>query len=141
MRITTRRTVIETSGTEDAALESKVNRLGDLPLALDQISDFWSRQDTTFQEFLQLYETGPEEYVKIFEYGVFSREYEHSLATAWDASFAQLTQGAMALLDVLCFLNPDHISETILESHHGALYLRDYPRSRQSYFAARSGTV
>jgi hypothetical protein len=42
----------------------------------------------------------------------------------------------MALLDVLCSLDSDHIPDTILRNPRGALSLHDYPSPDQNYFAA-----
>jgi hypothetical protein len=135
MRGATRRLQAETSQVETEALRSIADRLGGLPLALAHISSFILSRDLTFAEFLNRYDTSNGR-TSILNEGPRIGKYENSLATTWDVSFSKLTQGAMALLDVLCFLDPDHILDTIIRNPRGALSLQDYPSSDQSYFAA-----
>jgi hypothetical protein len=114
-------------------------RLGGLPLALTQMAGVIDRRDLSFSEFLQIFE---EEDVrsKFFKLSVGNTKvrskYEHTLDTVW--ALEKLNKSSSILLDVLSLLDPDGISEVILESPLSRADLEDYPRTPAAYQDART---
>ncbi|KAI9719975.1 MAG: hypothetical protein M1812_003100 [Candelaria pacifica] len=87
------------------------NMLGGLPLALRQISGFIKQQKLTLEAFLSLYERNA---LKIHERRGGVTDYEHTISTVWELALAKLPQNAKTLQNLLAFLDPDHIEESIL---------------------------
>ena len=115
-----------------------VKALGGLPLALTQMAGIIVRRDLTFDEFTEPYneEEGREELLQLqFSQGMRQSGYEHTLASVW--ALESLKHGR-TLLEVLAFLDPDGVQETILTSSSEAVSLDGYPRTSISYQRART---
>lgn len=87
------------------------NALGGLPLALSQIGGFISQRKLPLQDFLPLYERNA---AKIDARNTGIIDYEHTLSTVWEMSLSKLSGDSLKLLNLLAFLEPDSIPETIL---------------------------
>ncbi|KAL0263689.1 hypothetical protein SLS55_002670 [Diplodia seriata] len=122
-------------------------RLGGLPLAVTQMAGIITRRDLSFAEFLAAYDEreNQEELFKTKMKNPLTRrksEYGHTLASVW--ALESLKHGR-ALLDVLSFLDPDQIPESILTAFlsrkpnsNDPPLLHDYPRSDLEYQRART---
>ena len=95
--------------TEDARAISQT--LGGLPLALTQIGGFIAQGRMRLKDFLPLYERNRS---RIDTRKPAGTDYEHTLSTVWDMSFAKLSEDSTSLLRILALLEPDGISEDIL---------------------------
>jgi hypothetical protein len=71
------------------------------------MASFIRGRNLSYNEFIQLYNADFSEIVNLNLQGV------QTLSTVW--SFEQLQSDSKALLDVLSFLEPDHISESLLQ--------------------------
>jgi hypothetical protein len=85
--------------------------LGGLPLALNQMGHFIFQRKLSLQDFIPLYERNT---AKIHGYPAKFTDYEHSLATVWEASLRSISGNASRLLKLLAFFEPDGIHEAIL---------------------------
>ncbi|KAL9631983.1 MAG: hypothetical protein Q9164_005590, partial [Protoblastenia rupestris] len=115
-----------------------VKALGGLPLALTQMAGIIVRRNLTFDEFTETYneEEGREELLQLrFSQGMRQSGYEHTLASVW--ALESLKQGR-TLLEVLAFLDPDGVKETILTSSPESVSLDGYPETSISYQRART---
>lgn len=95
--------------------------LGGLPLALAQIGGFIAQRRMRLKDFLPLYERNRTRIDARKPVGI---DYEHTLSTVWDMSFAKLSDDSMSLLKILALLEPDGVSEDILL--HGAEGLDEF---------------
>ncbi|KAH7304982.1 P-loop containing nucleoside triphosphate hydrolase protein [Stachybotrys elegans] len=84
---------------------------GGLPLALSQIGGFIAQRRIPLKGFLQLYEKNA---AKIDARKTVKDDYEHTLSTVWDVSFAKLPEESTSLLNLMVFFDPDSIDEEIL---------------------------
>jgi hypothetical protein len=91
-------------------------RLGGLPLALKQISEFITQQKLSLRDFIPLYERNA---IKIHAKKTGMTEYEHTLSTVWELALSQLSGPASSLLELLAFFDPDKIDEAILTQASG----------------------
>jgi hypothetical protein len=92
---------------EDIEATHKIaTSLGGLPLAISQMASIIRRRDLSYNEFIELYDNYFSEIVNMNLQGV------QKLSTVW--SFEYLRPDSKALLGVLSFLEPDHISESLL---------------------------
>jgi hypothetical protein len=80
--------------------------LGGLPLAITQMASFIRHLKLSYNEFIQLYNAEFSAIVNLNLQGV------QTLSTVW--AFERLQMNSKALLDVLSFFEPDHISESLL---------------------------
>lgn len=85
--------------------------LGGLPLALTQIGGFIAQRRMRLKDFLPLYERNRP---RIDARKPAGTDYEHTLSTVWDMSFAKLSEDSTSLLKIMALLEPDGISEDIL---------------------------
>ncbi|KAK6527448.1 hypothetical protein TWF694_004437 [Orbilia ellipsospora] len=96
----------------DIELAAKiVDQLGGLPLAIAQISGYINQQRYSLKEFLPLYIKNAS---KIDQKRVGKGSYEHTLSTVWTLSLEQLSGEAATLQNLLAFLDPDKIHESML---------------------------
>ncbi|OBT70593.1 hypothetical protein VF21_10401, partial [Pseudogymnoascus sp. 05NY08] len=113
LRLTSRQ-----DGEEDMKQAPKVvQALGRYPLAIAQMAGVILARDLSFVEFLELYsgETERREILGISEGQSASlRRYNHTLGTVW--ALDDLKEGR-ALLEVISFLDPDSIPESLLEKN------------------------
>ena len=96
----------------DETSKAIADQLGGIPLAIVQMAAIIRRQSLSLKEFFDLYKEGANLHaLHQFRIGA-QRGYEHSLASVW--ALDQLSPGALVLLDVLSFLDPDAIQEEII---------------------------
>lgn len=94
--------------------------LGGLPLALNQIAGFIVQRKLRIQNFLPLYERNS---AKIDARQQDFSGYPHTLATVFEMTLENLGGAALHLQNLLAFLEPDSISESIFED--GSELVRD----------------
>ncbi|KAK0715397.1 P-loop containing nucleoside triphosphate hydrolase protein [Lasiosphaeris hirsuta] len=121
-------------------------RLGGLPLAITQIAAHIDRWGMTLEEFLRFFDRqtsikGVAEAKDVSKLG-FRHHYKHSLLTVW--TLEKLSRQGLALLEVLSFLSPDSITESLINpssisAGDGAppMLLDGFPTTEDEYFAAR----
>jgi hypothetical protein len=97
-------------------------RLGSLPLAITQIAAFIARWEMTLAEFLRFFDrqTSIENVAKGRPPELPSRDqYKHSLFTVW--TLERLSPQGLTVLELLSFLNPDSIQESLINPHPPSL--------------------
>lgn len=115
-----------------------IRALDRYPLAIAQISGVILARDLTFNEFLDLYseERKRRNILGISEGQSASlRRYNQTLGTVW--ALDDLKEGR-ALLDVISFIDPDSIPESLLESNPACIDLDRYPKTSLEYTKARA---
>lgn len=95
------------------AAKELVQLLGGLPLAMVQISEFMSDCCYSFEELLPVYLKSAD---RVFAKTGAPAQYEHTLDTVWETSFARLSAESKTLLNLLAFFDPDLIPESILSN-------------------------
>jgi GTPase SAR1 family protein len=115
-----------------------VRALGRYPLAIAQMSGVILARDLSFNEFLELYseETERREMLGISEgQSAALRRYNQTLGTVW--ALDDLKEGR-ALLEVISFLDPDSIPESLLEKNPACVDWDRYPKTSLEYSKARA---
>ena len=115
-----------------------VQALGRYPLAIAQMSGVILVRDLSFIEFLELYSQDIErrEMLGISEGQSSSlRRYNQTLGTVW--ALDDLKEGR-ALLEVISFLDPDSIPESLLEKNPACRDWDRYPKTSLEYSKARA---
>lgn len=107
----------ETKG-EAAAISEICRRLGGLPLAMVQISQFIRERGYNYEEFLSLYDKSAS---RIHSRGETPQEYIHTLSTVWAMSMENLPEKSEHLLNLLALFDPDKISERLLTNTRAPL--------------------
>lgn len=118
-----------------------VQALGKYPLAIAQMSGVIMARDMSFVEFLALYseETERREIIDTSEGQSASlRRYNQTLSTVW--ALDNLKEGR-ALLEVISFLDPDSIPETLLEKNPACAGWDRYPQTSGQYSKARAELI
>jgi hypothetical protein len=145
------RRLTQANSPEDRRASSSIaERLGGLPLAISQMAAYVDRWDMTLDEFLSFFDRQTSinkvaEGKEVSRLG-FGPHYRHSLLTVW--ALEKLSSPGRALLEVLSFLNPDSIRESLInalpsasaEGHATAptvLLLDGFPTTHDEYLAAR----
>ena len=82
-----------------------------VPLALNQIGSYVQRAQLDLEKFVRLY---AKEAPRIHRVKDLYDEYPHSIATAF--SVRQLDSDAKAILQAMCFFDPDKIPNELIES-------------------------
>lgn len=130
-----RLTQSEADHVQRRALEEISQKLDGLPLAISQMSGVFRRLRLSYNDFLKYYdEEGIEELFKK-QTKVAGESQASSLATLW--SLDRLSSSTKALLQVICFLDPDDIPEELLIDKAAGTSLANYPKSRGHYYDAR----
>lgn len=115
-----------------------VKLLSGLPLAMTQMAGVIIRRDLSFDEFVRAYneEESRKEMLQL-SLGHQNRllGYSHTLASVWALDSLKRGRG---LLEVLSFLDPDGIPETILTTRPETVSLETFPKSLFSYQTART---
>ncbi|MGO9566026.1 MAG: FxSxx-COOH system tetratricopeptide repeat protein [Desulfomonilaceae bacterium] len=114
--------LLSRSGQEDRAAAGELaEKLGYLPLALEQAGAFMEATTTAVGEYLVLFR----EYgTRIFKRAPENKDYPASVATTWEISFLRLEETGPAAADMLkcfAFLGPENIPRDLL--HQGFRYL------------------
>lgn len=130
-----RLTLTKADASQREALSAIVEKLGGLPLAINQMSSIFRELRLSYIDFLQFYnEEGIEQLHKNLPDSTYP-ENARSLATVW--ALDRLSPKTRALLQVVCLLDPDDIPEELLVDESSEIELSDYPKNRGEYFRAR----
>jgi len=103
------------------------NELGGSPLYLSQAQGFMALSDTTLEEYLGLIR---ERSNILASMSSNQWMYDRAVSATHDSLIKQLDPGAVDLLYMLSFMNPDEVGEDILLSNHkddSLDFLRDRP--------------
>ncbi|GLY34811.1 cytochrome c [Amycolatopsis sp. NBRC 101858] len=106
------------SGLVDADADLIADKLGDLPLAIEQAAAWLAETGMTAQEYLRLFD---EKVTEILDTSAPS-DYEVSVAAAWNVSFDELSSRSPAahqLLQVCAFFAPEPISRSLFVGGRG----------------------
>jgi hypothetical protein len=107
------------------------HQLGGVPLAIVQMAAIIRRQSLSLKDFSDLYKEGANLHaLHQLRIGA-QRGYEHSLASVW--ALDQLSPGALVLLNVLSFLDPDAIQEEIILAGLQQETTSHYPKGKAEY--------
>ena len=110
-------------------------KLSGLPLAINQIARTISRRNLSFEEFLELYNN---QSIRLEIHQSSNSLDCKSLFTLW--TFEDLSPEALGLLNIVSLLDPDRISEELLnatDSCKKAIFAdEDYPVTTQSFTGA-----
>lgn len=123
-------------GTDIRPSETVADKMSGLPLALTQIAGTIVRRELSFEEFLSLYE---QETLRLDIHRANVLSNAKTLYTIWN--FDDLSPGALSLLNIVAFFDPDQISEDVLAKMSdvdSAYQPREYPKSSLMFMEARS---
>lgn len=113
------------------------SKLGGLPIAIAQMGRMICSKYLTFSEFLDLYDNPVEETEVLETDSRTQRETSRgNISTIW--AIEKLSKEARAVIEVLAFLDPDSIQDTILprdESHFSTIPY--YPKRNITFYDAR----
>lgn len=87
--------------------------LGGLALALNMMATQIRLKKMRIQQFLITYHKNVERLHGMLPGGSSNIYYKHSLTTAWQTAFESLDEFSAAIFEVLCFVSPDDIPETL----------------------------
>ncbi|KAK4143117.1 uncharacterized protein C8A04DRAFT_29133 [Dichotomopilus funicola] len=110
------------------ALSTIADALDGFPLAINQISGVFRQLGLSYVDFLKYYQEEADNASAI-----------RSLATVW--ALDRLSPGTKALLQVICLLDPDEISEELLIDKTAAVKIPNYPTTRDEYYKAQSELI
>ncbi|KAL7781016.1 hypothetical protein V8C43DRAFT_328491 [Trichoderma afarasin] len=119
------------------AIEALANKLGGLPLAINQIAGLFRQLRCSYTGFLQLYDDKGIATVFETQVGQDDGQESRSLGTIW--ALNRLSNLTRALLQVLCLFDPDEIPEELLLSTSLEQDFPDYPKTKVDYLKARAG--
>lgn len=112
-----------TDDDERLAANGLCHRVGGLPLALAQLSDFIRDRGYSYGELLRLYDKSTEKvYAKL---GV-PIEYDHTVLTTWDLSSQSFSVEARSLQTLLAFFDPDSVLERLISETKAELDGTEY---------------
>lgn len=114
-------------------------RLGGLPLAITQIAAFITKRDKSLPEFVAFYDRYSVEKLAN-DRALRSRgaQYKHSIFTVW--ALEGLSSNSWSVLQVLSFLNPDSIKESLIRPPFPPTQVlpEEYPMDEFDFDEARS---
>jgi tetratricopeptide (TPR) repeat protein len=123
---------------DDAKARTLAVELGCLALALEQAGAYIERYRCTFADYFAEWQQRRDKVLRWFDQRVM--QYPMSVAVTWQTSFDRLTEPARELLRILCWLAPDPIPESLLDTGNGPLvpkwHLR-FPRVSRVWLALR----
>lgn len=111
-------------------------RLGGLPLFIKHFAGIMNDGTSSFSDLLKLYNEGcfdDEIYTKKPETN--DDNYKHTIVTVW--SLDNLKSNARMIMNVLSFLDPDHIQEDIMTEGASKVEVEAYPKTHTEYCKAR----
>jgi hypothetical protein len=108
--------------------------LGGLPLAIERIAGMVVRRGLSLEEFNRMFD---ESKPKVLDDRYSHWNYEHSLATVLSSSFHRLSPSSRGILQVISFLNPDFIQDTILIPSR-TVALEELPQNESDLLQSRS---
>jgi len=127
-----------TKSSDVAISETIATRLSGLPLAIYQIAGTIRRRIISFEEFLELWN---QESLRSDFYQSEIGTHSKTLWTVW--AFEDLKAPALSLLNVMAFLDPDEIPESLLSqmgkvADEGHSVPKDYPSQIKDFVDART---
>jgi predicted ATPase len=93
------------------SVEGICRRVGGLPLAMVQLSDFIRDRGYSYAELLKIYDKSAE---KVYAKSDRPVEYDHTVLTTWDISLQKLSTEARTLQNLLIFFDPDSLLERLI---------------------------
>ncbi|KAI1205232.1 uncharacterized protein F4807DRAFT_471225 [Annulohypoxylon truncatum] len=93
--------------------EAISNRLGGLPLAINQMAAFILSRAMSLDEFRKMYEKFSQKYNGIARPGS-TFYYKYTINSTWELSLSKLSRDSKALLQILSFFQPDGIPVEVL---------------------------
>lgn len=116
------------------------DRLGGFPLALVHVAAIIRRKDLTMNEMLERYDKRAFN-SELYDFTELSPhdKYTHTLSTVWGVE--DLGNPALHLLDIMAFLNPDAIPESIVQIKVDKYPSEDFQYMQESYEDARTSLV
>ena len=103
---------------DQAAAEEICHRVGALPLALVQLSEFMRDRSFSYSELLEMYKNSPE---TVYRTSGTLAGYEGTVLTTWDTFLRKLSANGRALLSLLACLHPGPVPETLLTNQAAKL--------------------
>lgn len=92
--------------------------VGGLPLAIATIGGYINESESSVAEFLEIMKRSSNAWEDSLHTKVL--QYERTLGTVFDLALKELNPQTRNLIDILAFLNPDSIPESILIGPHDA---------------------
>lgn len=117
------------------AIETLADKLGGLPLAINQVAGIFRQLRCSYTDFLKLLDDKGIATTFQTAFDLYKGQESRSLATIW--ALDRLAGPTRALLQVMCLLDPDAIPEELLTSHSVKQDLPDYPKTQLEYLRAR----
>ena len=94
----------------DGDFTALVEQLAGLPLAIVQAASFIVETGLSIEEYSRMFDKAKAKLLNRPSH----QSYEHTLATVWSGSLSQLSPSTRGILQVISFLNPDFIQDSIL---------------------------
>ncbi|KAJ5623414.1 hypothetical protein N7490_012019 [Penicillium lividum] len=131
-----RLTHIKADPSQREALEGILERLGGLPIVIDQMSSMFRDLRLSYIDFLRLYKEEGIVRLQTMQNVSATSDKVGSLVTLW--SLNRLSTCTKALLWVISLLDPDEIPEDILLYKNGNVESSHYPKTLADYLHARA---
>ena len=114
--------------------------LGGLPLAISQMAGIIRRQELKLSEFLESYNDATER-AALFgsKFPLGHSVYPHTISSVWVLD--SLKPATRIMLQVMAFLDPDCIQESVLANFAAKLMLDGYPASPAAFREARTDLI
>lgn len=120
----------------EQAARKLARRIQGYPLFLTQFAGMMSDGLSSFNDLLKMYNEELHHHKLHGErQEIRNSKYPHTTATVW--MLDKLDAAPRMVMNVLSFLDPDHIQEEILTEGAAKIKARDYPKTWNDYFAAR----
>lgn len=103
---------------ERLAAQKLSEKLGGHPLGLAQIAALSFQKRWRLEDILLKYERFPRKVHETMDINLFHAGYSLKLSTVFEVSFTSLSPAACLLLGIICFLQPDGISEELFKPIH-----------------------
>ncbi|KAI0892564.1 hypothetical protein F4806DRAFT_505517 [Annulohypoxylon nitens] len=123
--------------------EAISDRLGGLPLALNQMAALMSSRAMSLAEFRKMYEKQNQKYNSIIKPGS-TFYYKYTINNTWELSLSKLSGNSKALLQVLSFFDPDGIPVEVLrplESDANTRFRTGIPNEDEEISEAMGGLM
>ncbi|KAL6895043.1 hypothetical protein GGI43DRAFT_424491 [Trichoderma evansii] len=120
---------------QEKALQSIADKLGGLPLAINQMAGIYRQLRCSHTDIAKLLDDKGIATTFQTTADLYRGQKSRSLATIW--ALDRLEGPTRALLQVICLLDPDAIPEELLTSGSVGQDVSDYPKTRLEYLRAR----
>lgn len=120
--------ILQNDGSSISYSEAKriVSVVGALPLAIFQIGSYMKATRSSPNNFFRQYEK-PSGAAKVDSWDEATPlTYQHTLATVWKLAFEKLSSDSILLLNVLSFLDSDHIPDALFLEAPTGTHFDDY---------------